>query len=153
MKKSLLLLSFAWFAPALSAAAPHPSVLKVKFNNQMLPVVRVQHDDPYVMVDSKETLIRADPVYSLDRADGYSSNFVEAPRGGLGGKFRMELIGANTYDVSALHQGEIRPGPGAESLENPEGWLCGRRDIFRRESAGGHRAGVARVAGGTNCKM
>lgn len=107
MRKSLLLLSFALVAPALLAVAPHPSMLKVKYHDQLLPVVRVHHDDPYVMVDGEETLIRSEPVYFLDGADGYSSNFVEAPQGGLGGKFRMEVLGANTYDVSALHQGEI----------------------------------------------
>ncbi len=102
-----LLLGFCLLAPTLLAVAPRPSVLKVRYGGEMLPVVRVHHDDPYVMVVGKEVLVRSDPVYVLDRASGYSSNFVEAPRGGLGGKFQFQLIGANTYDVSALNQGDI----------------------------------------------
>ena len=107
MKITPLLLVLCLFAPGLHAAAPHPSVLRVKYKGQMLNVVRVHGDNPYVMLDGQETLVRAEPVYFLESAAGYSHNFVQAPRGALGGQFRFELIGANTYDSSSLHSGEI----------------------------------------------
>jgi hypothetical protein len=98
MRKTLLLLSFGLSALALSAAVPHPTVLRVKYRDQMLAVVRVHGDNPYVMMDGKETLIRSTPVYFLETADGYSDNFVETPRGALGGKMGMQVIGDHYFD-------------------------------------------------------
>lgn len=80
---------------ALLAQAPHPTVLRVKHGNQMLPVVRVKGDDPYVMMDGNETLIRSTPVYFLERADEYSDNFVETPPGAMSGRMAMQVLGGH----------------------------------------------------------
>lgn len=107
MKSLLLRLSLGLLAPALFAAAPHPSVLTVKYKGEFLPVVRVKGSDPYVLVEGKETRIRSEPVYLLQDGTGYSGNFVTVPPGSLGGRMSHQLLGANTYDVSQLHTGEI----------------------------------------------
>ena len=100
MKTAPLLLTLCLLASALPAAAPHPTVLRVKYKDQMLAVVRVKGDDPYVMVDGKETLIRSTPVYFLENADGYSDNFVET-HGSMGGQFRMKVMGDHYFDPEA----------------------------------------------------
>ena len=102
-----LLLGLVLLLPGLQATPPHPSVLKVRYKGELQTVVRVKHDDPYVTIDGKETLVRSDPVYALESAPRYSSNFVEAVHGGLGGKFQLRMLDSNVYDPSALHQGEI----------------------------------------------
>jgi hypothetical protein len=105
VKSPLLLLGFCLLAPGLFALAPHPSVLTVKYNDQMLPVVRVDGTDPYVVVDGKEKMVRSEPIYLLQDADGFCDNFVNTPRGALAGRMKMELLGENTYDPSAQHSG------------------------------------------------
>lgn len=101
MKSPALLLGLCLLALALPAAAPHPTVLRVKYRDQMLAVVRVRRDDPYVMMDGKETLIRSTPVYFLENADGYSDNFVETPHGALGGRMGMQVLGDHYFDPSS----------------------------------------------------
>ena len=93
MNRSALLLGFCLLAPALSAAAPRPSVLTVRYNGEMLPVVRVSGTEPYVLVAGKERLVRSTPVYAVEDAKGFSDDFVQAPRGALGGPLHMEMLG------------------------------------------------------------
>ena len=92
MKSALLLLGCCLLVPGLFATAPHPTVLRVKYRDQMLAVVRVHRDEPYVMIDGQETLIRSTPVYFLENAEGYSDNFVQTPRS-LSGQFKMHVLG------------------------------------------------------------
>ena len=92
MKTVPLLLGFCLLAPGLLAVAPHPTVLRVKYKDQMLKVVRVHRDDPYVIVDGHETLIRSTPLYFLESADGYSDNFIETPHGAMSGQFKMKVL-------------------------------------------------------------
>jgi hypothetical protein len=107
MKTPPLFLGFCLIVSALPAAAPHPTVLRVKHKDDRPVVVRVHGDDPYVMIDGKETLIRSTPVYFLENADGYASNFVET-RGAMGGKFNMKVIGDHYADrASGLVSGTV----------------------------------------------
>jgi hypothetical protein len=97
MKSAPLLLGFCLLAPGLIAAPPHPTVLRVKYKDKMLEVVRVHRDDPYVIVDGHETLIRSKPLYFLENANGYSDNFVQTPRS-LSGKFQMRVLGDHYFN-------------------------------------------------------
>jgi len=105
MRLSLLLPGLCLFAPGVFALAPHPSVLTVKYGDQMLPVIRVDGTDPYVAVDGKEKMVRSEPVYLVQDADSFSDNLVNMPGGALAGRMKMELLGENTYDPSAQHDG------------------------------------------------
>jgi len=84
-----LLLGFCLVAPGAWAAAPHPSMLTVKYGDQFLPVVKVRGDTPYVMLDGKERDIRTNPLYLLQDAPGYSDNYVTAPTCALSGEFQL----------------------------------------------------------------
>lgn len=107
MKTSVLLFATCFLTVALSASAPHPSVLTVKYKDDMLPVVRVGSSGPYVMVDGKEKLIRSSPVYLVQEAGSFSDNFVQAPHGSLGGRVKMEIFGERGYDPSKLYTGGL----------------------------------------------
>lgn len=98
MKSAPLILGFCLLATGLLAAAPHPTVLRVKFKNQMLAVVRVHGDEPYVLMDGKETLIRSTPVYFLENAESYSDNFIETTHGSMGGRMTMKVLGDHYLD-------------------------------------------------------
>lgn len=97
--KILLFVLFAGCA-SLHAAAPHPTVLTVKYKDQMLPVVKVIGTDPVVQVDGKEKRIRTDPVYLPQRAETFSDNRVELRDASLGGvQFaRSETESVNDYN-------------------------------------------------------
>jgi hypothetical protein len=97
MKTPSLLLGFCLLVSALTAAAPHPTVLRVKYRDDKPVVVRVRGDDPYVMIEGKETLIRSNPIYFLENADGYADNFVET-RGAMGGRFNVQVLGEHYAD-------------------------------------------------------
>lgn len=107
MKTFSLLLAACCFATSLRASPPHPSVLTVKYGDNMLPVVRVTSAGPYVMVDGKEKLVRSSPVYLVQEAGGFSDNFVQSPRGGLGGRVKTEILGDHGYDPSRLYMGGL----------------------------------------------
>ncbi len=107
IQRFLLVLAASLVASALQAAAPHPSVLTVKYKGAFVPVVRVKGTNPYVLVEGKEKMIRSEPVYMMQDATGFSDNFVVVPPGSLGGRMQHQLIGANTYDPSVAHQGQI----------------------------------------------
>lgn len=106
MKILLHLLVCALLASSLQAAAPHPTVLTVKYKDQMLPVVRVIGTDPVVLVDGKEKRIRTEPSYLPQRAEGYSSESVEFHSVSLGG---MEL--KVVADVADEADGRTTTGP------------------------------------------
>src|ERR1700712_389885 len=99
---ALLLLVLVSSAPVLLAYAPPPTVLTVKYKDQMLPVVRVEGTDPFVMADGKEVRIRSNPVYLAQDAAAFSDNFVTAPRGGLGGTAKLQVEGghAENFDMT-----------------------------------------------------
>ncbi len=68
-------------------------MLTVKYKDKMLPVVRVEETDPFVMVDGKEVRVRSNPIYLAQDAPAFSDNFVTAPRGGLGGTAKLQVDG------------------------------------------------------------
>ncbi len=84
MKRLLFVLGVA-LAPGLHAFAPHPSVLTVKFHDQMLPVVKVIGTDPVVLVDGAEKRIRTEPTYLVQRADHFLPGYVTARHVQFGG--------------------------------------------------------------------
>ena len=73
----LVLVGCGLLGPAALAFAPHPTVLTVKYQDRMLPVVKVIGTDPVVLVDGKEKRIRSEPEYEPQRADGYSAEKVQ----------------------------------------------------------------------------
>lgn len=107
MKIPSLLLGWCLLAPALHAFAPHPSVLTVKYGDNMLPVVRVTSSGPYVIVDGKEKLIRSSPVYFVQEAAHFSDNFVQTRRGALGGTMKVATLDGSVMDLSAPHLGNF----------------------------------------------
>ena len=104
---SLFLLGWCLLAPALHAFAPHPSVLTVKYGDNMLPVVRVTSSGPYVIVDGKEKLIRSSPIYLVQEAANFSDNFVQTKRGALGGTMKATTLDGSVMDPSAPHLGNL----------------------------------------------
>jgi len=102
-----LLLGLCLITPGVWAAAPHPSMLTVKYGEQFLPVVKVRGDTPYVMLNGKEQDIRTNPLYVLQDAPGYSDNYVTAPTCALSGEFQLEKGSENTFDPSALYEGHM----------------------------------------------
>ncbi len=100
MKNKILLFLFLAGCSSLRAAAPHPTVLTVKYKDQMLPVVKVIGTDPVVLVDGKEKRIRTDPVYLPQRAETFSENRIELRDASLGGvQFaRNETESVNDYN-------------------------------------------------------
>ncbi len=101
MKKFLLVLGVV-LAGSLRASAPHPSVLTVKYRDQMLPVVKVIGTDPVVMVDGAEKRIRTEPSYLVQRADGYGPGRVTA----------RHVTAAGTELKIVASQDELQDGPG-----------------------------------------
>jgi hypothetical protein len=73
---------------AALAFAPSPTVLTVKYKDQMLPVVRVIDTDPVVQVDGKEKRIRTEPLYLTQPAPGFADTSVDIVKTAMGG---MEL--------------------------------------------------------------
>lgn len=96
MKRLLFVLGVA-LASGLHASAPHPSLLTVKFHDQMLPVVKVIGTDPVVLVDGAEKRIRTEPIYLVQRADHFLPGYVTARHVQFGG---TELKVAATQDAA-----------------------------------------------------
>jgi hypothetical protein len=88
MKSLLRVFFFCLLAAGLRAAAPHPTVLTVKYKDAMLPVVKVIGTDPVVLVDGQEKRIRTDPVYLPQRTESFGGENVQFLSVALGG---MEL--------------------------------------------------------------
>src|ERR1022692_1176041 len=107
MKIPALLLGFCLVVSSLAAYAPHPSVLTVKYNDDILPVVRVTGAGPYVIVDGKEKLIRSSPVYFVQEAARFSDNFVQTGRGALSGILKVSTLDGSVMDTSAPHLGNF----------------------------------------------
>ena len=95
MKKLLLLAAGLAAATGLRAFAPHPSVLTVKYGDQMLPVVRVVGTDPVVLVDGQEKRIRTAPTYLIQAVAGFGDNFVQVRRASLGG-MEMKVVASQS---------------------------------------------------------
>lgn len=77
MKTLPLILGFCLIATGLPAAAPHPTVLTVKYKEELLPVIKVINSDPVVLVDGKEKRIRSEPLYLPQRAERFSREVVQ----------------------------------------------------------------------------
>jgi len=115
MKKLLLLAAGLAAATALRAFAPHPSVLTVKYGDQMLPVVRVVGTDPVVLVDGQEKRIRTVPTYVIQPAPGFAGNFVQVRRASLGA---MEIkVVASQEDEATVQPSSIGPRMGTSYFE------------------------------------
>lgn len=112
MKTPLLLLGLALAATCLEAAGLYPSILTVKYNDRMLPVVSVHGTDPIVVVGGKEKEIRSAPVFFVQSAPGFADNFVSAPPNNLAGGFRSNTGSITTgyYHVTMTAQKTIRHG-------------------------------------------
>jgi hypothetical protein len=107
MKFTSLPLAFCLLTPALSAVAPYPSVLTVKYNDQMLPVVHVHATDPVVLVDGKEKAVRSEPAYLMQGANGFADNYVASPPGSLGGPFRIHFLGSGGGPYTSMTYIEV----------------------------------------------
>jgi hypothetical protein len=107
MKTASLLLAFCCVAPGLLAYAPHPTTLTVRYKDQMLPVVRVEDTDPFVLVGGKEVRIRSNPIYLAQDATAFSDNFITATRGALGGTLKFEVLGdhSENADIGNMQSG------------------------------------------------
>ena len=105
---SALFCSLLWIT-SLPAAAPHPTVLTVKYKDAMLPVVKVIGTDPVVMVDGKEKRIRTEPIYLPRRDLDFSRESVELKNVSLGGvQIRYvydEADAGNTAPMVGKHGG------------------------------------------------
>lgn len=77
MKTPLLVCILSLATAGLQAAAPHPSVLTVKYGDKLEPVVRVVGTDPVIMVDAREKRIRSEPLYLVQRAEAFGEGFVQ----------------------------------------------------------------------------
>jgi hypothetical protein len=88
------------------AFAPHPSVLTVKYDGQMLPVVKVSGDTPYVLVKGELQSVKSEPIYLIQDASGFSSNFVTAASA-LGGEFQLTPDSDRGIDPDAVLDGYI----------------------------------------------
>jgi len=72
-------------ATFVRAAASHPTVLTVKYRDELLPVIKVLGTDPVVLVGGKEKRLRTEPTYLPQRAPGFSkltAKFVTMTLGG-----------------------------------------------------------------------
>lgn len=99
MKLPSLLLGFCGLTTGLLAYAPHPTVLTVKYKEQLLPVVRVAGTDPFVLVDGKEVRIRSNPLYLPQEARAFSENFVTAPKRPLAGTMKLQMLGEHSENL------------------------------------------------------
>lgn len=111
MKTSFMLLGLVLAAACLKAA-PYPSILTVKYKDKMLPVVHVKGDNPVVLVDGKEKVLRDVPTFMVQGGPGFADNFVEAPADTLGGPYRGTTGGMTTayYAVTLTAQQTIKHG-------------------------------------------
>ncbi|MBS0661855.1 MAG: hypothetical protein JSR48_01215 [Verrucomicrobia bacterium] len=108
MRKTLLCLAAAAAVVSLRASAPHPSVLTVKFHDQMLPVAKMIGTDPVVIVDDAEKRIRTAPIYLVQRTDHFAPGFVTARHVQFGG---TELKVVTTQDQAQSDHSATPTGP------------------------------------------
>lgn len=82
MKTLPVVLGLCLLASGLHAFAPHPTVLTVKYKDEMQPVVHIDGTNPVIVVNGKEKIIRSGPVYALERSGNYrpgNVHFVTRP--------------------------------------------------------------------------
>ncbi len=89
-------------AAPLRAAAPNPSVLTVRYEKTMLPVVKVTGTDPVVIVEGKEKRIRSFPDFRLDWAPAFGPGFVQISSGSIDGIDLVDSIVAQTQKPKRL---------------------------------------------------
>src|SRR4051794_33288487 len=99
MKRPVLLLGFAGLTAGVLGYAPYPSVLTVKYKDQLLPVTRVDGTDPFVTVNSKQVRIRSSPAYLVQDAAAFSDNFVTATKGPLAGTMKLVVPGDHSDNI------------------------------------------------------
>lgn len=99
MKLPALLLGFVSVTAGLLAYAPYPSVLTAKYKDQLLPVVRVEGTEAFVMVNGKEVRIRSNPTYLVQDAESFSDNFVTATKGALAGTMKIQVMGDHSDNL------------------------------------------------------
>jgi hypothetical protein len=88
--------AFALLALRGLAFAPHPTVLTVKYQEQLLPVVKVRGASPIVVVNGQEVSLPENSIYALQPAPGFGAGYVEAPKGDLGGAIKKSFLTANS---------------------------------------------------------
>lgn len=76
--KAALVVGLIWGSTlTVHAVAPHPTVLTVKYKEEMLPVVRMDDLKPVVEIGGKEKVIRARPEYAMARAGHFHVGEIE----------------------------------------------------------------------------
>lgn len=76
MKILPLVLGVCLSGAALEAAAPHPTLLTVKYKDQLLPVAKVYGSDPVVLVSGKEKRIRTKVAFIPQRTAPFGEGFL-----------------------------------------------------------------------------
>lgn len=77
MKIFILISIFLMLVTMSLGYAPHPTMVTVRYKNEMRPVVRVVGTDPVVLYKEKEKRLRIEPIYVLDRTSAYAENLIE----------------------------------------------------------------------------
>lgn len=88
------------FAQSLLAFAPHPTVLSVEYNKQMLPVATVNGTDPVVIIDGQTKRITSEPAYLPQRAEKFGEGFIQLTGVSLGGS-SLKIV-ASMEDANAM---------------------------------------------------
>lgn len=104
LKKLTLLALLAAPVLAIAASAPHPTVLMVKYKDEMLPVVKMKGKDPFVRFENKEKRLRNEPLYLTQRAPSFSpltAQFISIALGGT--QIRTVYSEADTTDTRARY--------------------------------------------------
>lgn len=105
LSRPLVLAALALTVSASALAfAPHPSVLTVKYKDEMLAVTHMIGTDPVVLVDGREKRIRTEPSYLLQPAPAYGPSTVEFAKLSLGG---LEVVPGYSP-----HDAEVAPSLG-----------------------------------------
>lgn len=87
------LAGFGLLAPAVSAYAPHPSLLTVRYKDKACPVVSYFIEECVALVDGKEKSIWRPGAYALNDAAGYGDNYVESAGQQFGGPVTIQKLG------------------------------------------------------------
>lgn len=87
---TLCLTTAALQAGAVPAAleahvAPHPTVLKVQYKKEWLPVAKIIKTDPVVLVQGKEHRLRQEPLYDTQRVGAFGPGKLHLEEVKLGG--------------------------------------------------------------------
>lgn len=102
MKPLIIFFNLCLFIAGLHAAAPHPTVLTVKYKDELLSVIKVIGSDPVVLVDGKEKRIRTEPIYLPQRTDRFSRESVKIRNISMTGtQIRFVANDSDTGDTEA----------------------------------------------------